>query len=125
MSLESDTEFILYTYFRSTSSARVRTAARLKGITVKNRYISVAKNQHLETEYENINPNLTVPTLIIKTRGIEARICQSVAILEFLEESNLGASGLRLLPPAEDLLGRAHVRQLVNLITCDIQPPTN
>ena len=125
MAFASDAEFILYTYFRSTSTTRVRIAARLKGIEIKSRFISVNKGEHLKADYERVNPNRTVPTLIVRSGGSEIQIHQSVAILEFLEEANIGATGVSLLPPATDLAARAHVRELAALITCDIQPPTN
>ncbi|KAK4065656.1 hypothetical protein Trihar35433_7776 [Trichoderma harzianum] len=118
-------QFILYTYFRSTSTARVRTAARLRGIPIEFRYIAIPKSEHLTESYESINPNLTVPTLIIQNAETEVHIRQSIAILEYFEESKAGNTNIQLMPPAEDIAGRAHVRELVQLIACDIQPPTN
>jgi len=43
--------------------------------------------------------------------------------MEFFEE--YFQDTVPLLPPLADVIGRAHVRELVNLVVCDIQPPTN
>jgi maleylacetoacetate isomerase len=50
-------------------------------------------------------------------------IRQSIAILEFLEE--YFPNKRRLLPDTQDAIARAQVRELVNIIAMDIQPPTN
>lgn len=121
----SDTRFTLYTFFRSTSSARVRTVARLRGIPVRFEYVSIRQSEHKTAQYESINPNLTVPTLLVTAGGNEVWIRQSVAIMEFLEETNAGREDVHLMPPTEDTVARAHVRELVQLVACDIQPPTN
>lgn len=48
---------------------------------------------------------------------------QSIAILEYLEESLPTLAPL--LPPSGDLVQRTRVREMVNIITNDIQPITN
>ncbi|KIW62484.1 maleylacetoacetate isomerase [Phialophora macrospora] len=123
-------ELVLYTFFRSTSTARVRTAARLKNIQLHFRYVNVRKDEQFEEEFLSLNPNGTVPVLTVTTRGEGQQqrdssfsIKQSVAILEFFEEAFPGTRPL--LPPMTDLFGRAYVRDLVNLVAGDIQPPTN
>jgi maleylacetoacetate isomerase len=118
----------LYTYFRSTSSARVRIAAHLKSIPLTYTYISIPNGEHLCPPYAAINPNLTVPTLSFKLKSPDPDpqpiyIHQSTAILELLEE--LYPHRKPLLPPPTDPIARAHVRSLVALTTSDIQPPTN
>lgn len=118
-------EFQLYTFFRSTSTARVRTAAQLKGIPLSLVYINVRNNEQLTQEFGSLNSNATVPVLTVSPTngGTSFSIRQSVAILEFFEE--VFPQKTPLLPPVTDLRGRAYVRDLVNLIACDIQPPTN
>lgn len=126
MSQDTDTKYILYSYFRSTSTARVRTAATLRGIPLEYRYISVPKSEQTTAEYGDINPNFTIPTLVVvQASGKKTYIRQSVAILEYFEEAKLGGESVQLLPPLDDLVGRAYVRDLVQLIAGDIQPPTN
>ncbi|MCJ1298603.1 hypothetical protein MMC08_001393 [Hypocenomyce scalaris] len=118
----------LYTYFRSTSSARIRIAAHLKNIPLGYVYVQVQKGEQLTEQYAVINPSLSVPTLSFNSTDIAGKseeifITQSAAILELFEE--LFPSSLPLLPPISNIVGRAHVRELVNIITCDVQPPTN
>lgn len=128
MTLEQ-ADFALYTFFRSTSTARVRTAVRLKSIPVHFHYVNVRKDEQFEEDFLQLNPNGTVPvlTVALKNGGVQNHssfsIRQSVAILEFLEEAFPGRTPL--LPPVTDVVGRAHVRDLVNLVAGDIQPPTN
>ena len=114
----------LHTYFRSSCSARVRTAAALKGIPLEYTYIHLLQDEQSHPSYTLTNPSATVPTLTLTSRdGNEIIIRQSVAILEFLEE--YFPNTRRLLPPPSDPIGRARVRELVNIIANDVQPPTN
>lgn len=115
-------EYELYTYFRSSCSARVRIAAHFKGIELKYHFIHLLKNEQQGEEYASKqNPGKTVPTLVIRDGAKTQLIRQSVAILEYLEEAHPDLP--RLLPnnPVE----RAQVRDLVNVVACDIQPVTN
>lgn len=124
MASKSDMKMHLYTYFRSTSSARVRIAAHIKGIDLVYHFVSIPNGEHLSTDYEELNPNHTVPTLVVmKGKEEITRITQSVAILEYLEE--LFPEHAPLIPPTRQIEARAHVRQLVQIVTADIQPPTN
>lgn len=121
-------EFRLYSFFRSTSTARVRTAARLKRLKLDYTFVNVRANEQFDPEFLRLNPNGTVPVLTITVKdetGLDSKfsIRQSGAILEFFEEAFPGRHPL--LPPIQDPIGRAHVRDLVNLITGDVQPPTN
>ncbi|KUM61062.1 hypothetical protein ACN42_g6042 [Penicillium freii] len=70
-----------------------------------------------------MNPNKSIPILIIKEDENEIVLTQSIAILEYLEESL--STLAPLLPPSGDLVQRAQVREMVNIITKDIQPITN
>lgn len=119
-------ELILYTYFRSSCSCRVRTACALKNIPLIFRYVNLIKGEQVSEPYiDAVNPNGTVPTLIVNDSSgkIVATITQSIAILDFLEEAF--PSTLPLLPPVSDPFLRAKVRELVGIIACDVQPPTN
>ncbi|KAJ5508751.1 Glutathione S-transferase/chloride channel C-terminal [Penicillium freii] len=70
-----------------------------------------------------MNPSKSIPILIIKEDENEIVLTQSIAILEYLEESLPTLAPL--LPPSGDLVQRARVREMVNIITKDIQPITN
>jgi maleylacetoacetate isomerase len=122
--MSSPSALRLHTYFRSSCSARVRTAANLKGIPLEYTYIHLLKNEQCSPAYTLSNPSASVPTLSLTDKdGHEIVIRQSVAILEFLEEYFPDKPAL--LPPQSDYIGRARVRELVNIITADVQPPTN
>ena len=116
--------YTLYTYFRSSCSARVRIAAHLKGIDLEYKFIHLLKNDHQSDSYVSVNPSQSVPTLVVAEDGAEEVVIrQSVAILEYFEEAFPDAKPL--LPPASDPVARAKVRELVDIVACDIQPVTN
>ena len=123
-SINMTPEYELYTYFRSSCSARVRIAAHWKGIELKYKYIHLLKNEQQASDYaDRCNPGMTVPTLVVRKDGKEFLIRQSVAILEYFEEAHSDLP--RLLPPASDPEARAKVIDLVNINACDTQPLTN
>ncbi|RVX72837.1 hypothetical protein B0A52_03190 [Exophiala mesophila] len=115
----------LYTYFRSSCSARVRIAAHSKGLPLEYSFIHLVKGDQLESDYSTLNPSKSVPTLVVidKQTGKDIlTIRQSVAILEYMEEAR---PDLPPLLPPNDPIGRAKVRELVNIISNDVQPITN
>lgn len=127
MSDTSKYSYTLYSYFRSSCSARIRIAAHLKNIPLKYEFIHLVQGEQHSKDYHALNPSDSVPTLIVRdaATGDEiTRIRQSVAILEFFEEVE-HQNGVALLPGNDDSLNRARVRELVNIVTCDIQPVTN
>ncbi|MFC2248412.1 maleylacetoacetate isomerase [Labrys portucalensis] len=109
----------LYTYWRSTSSYRVRIALALKGLEVEQAFIHLVRNggeQHAEA-YRALNPQERVPTLVLDDG---TALTQSPAIIEYLEE----AYPVPPLLPA-DPAQRAKVRAVAAIIGCDIQPLHN
>lgn len=114
----------LYSYFRSSCSARVRIAAHLKGLDIQYVYINLVRGEQSSQSYTQVNPSNSVPTLIVThDDGTRVMIRQSIAILEYLEESRPDL--LSLMPPPSQPDMRAKVRELVNIIACDTQPVTN
>ncbi|WP_110947633.1 maleylacetoacetate isomerase [Pseudomonas bohemica] len=109
----------LYTYYRSTSSYRVRIALALKGLEVNAIAVNLVRDggEHRKPDYLAINPQGRVPAL--RVDGGEV-IIQSMAIIEYLEEH----SPTPALLPA-DLLQRARHREVAALIGCDIHPLHN
>jgi len=71
-----------YTYYRSQASFRVRIAMNLKGIAHEDTYLHLEKGDQFDPAYKAVNPQMVVPTLI----DGEAKLFQSLAILEYLEE---------------------------------------
>ncbi|KAI9506112.1 hypothetical protein GGI25_003778 [Coemansia spiralis] len=107
---------ILYTYFRSSSAARVRIALNYKEIEYEARPVNILLGEQWSEEYMSLNPCATVPSMIIDG----STICQSIAILEYLEET---FPHKPLLP--KDPVQRATVRAIVDAICSGIQPLQN
>ncbi len=112
----------LHTYFRSSCSARVRTAAHYKGLPLTYTSIPLLSNTQTSPSYLLTNPCASVPTLTVSIPNKTPIIIrQSIPILEFFEE--YFPSTPRLLP--SDPVERAKVRELVAIIASDLQPVTN
>lgn len=111
----------LYSYWRSSAAYRVRIALALKGLAYRQVSVHLVKagGQQHAAEYQALNPQELVPLLVDESNG-GARVAQSLAILEFLEE----AYPVPALLPA-DLARRAQVRALALHIACDIHPLNN
>lgn len=109
----------LFTYYRSTSSYRVRVALALKGLDYTAIPVNLIRDggEHLKPEYQAINPQCRVPALRVDHRLI---ITQSTAILEYLEDRYPEKP---LLSPNLEL--RALQRAVAALIACDIHPLHN
>jgi len=110
---------ILYDYFRSSASYRVRIALNIKGLNYEKHSVHLLNNggeQH-HPEYSRLNPQELVPTLI--TDEAQA-ISQSLAIIEYLNDCYPTPP---LLPAAP--FHRAEVRSMALLIACDMHPLNN
>ena len=112
----------LYSYFRSSASYRVRIALALKGLPYDYVPIHLVKREHLAASYRDVTASQLVPALVLDGADGEpgATLTQSLAIIEYLDET---APGAPLLP--EDALGRARVRSLALDIACEIHPIDN
>lgn len=109
---------LLYTYYRSSASYRVRIALNLKGRQVEQRFVDIApgKTEQLLPEYAALNPQRLVPLFVDDGFALS----QSLAIIEYLEELHPQPA---LLP--EDARGRARVRALAYVVCCEVQPLQN
>lgn len=107
---------ILYSYFRSSCSWRVRIALAHKGVDYEYRAINLLKQEQVSDEYKKLNPIGQVPVLIVD----ENTLTQSISILEYLEEA---FPQKPLLP--KDLFKRAKVREVCEIIGSGIQPLQN
>jgi maleylacetoacetate isomerase len=118
---QSTDEVVLYSYWRSSCSYRVRIALAFKQIPYRYHAVNLIKDggEQLKDEYAHLNPMKVVPSLLID--GVVLN--QSVAILEYLEETRPGP--VSLLPPKDKPVLRARARQIVNIIVADTQPLQN
>jgi maleylpyruvate isomerase len=108
----------LYSYFRSSSSYRVRIALNLKGVPYEVVPVHLLRDggeQH-QPRFAASNPAELVPVL---THG-PLTLTQSLAIIEYLEETYPTPP---LLPG--DAAAKARVRALALDIVCEIQPLNN
>lgn len=103
----------LYTYFRSSASYQVRIALHLKNLDFTSIPIHLLKEQQNSHDYLVKNPQGFVPALEVG----EQVLTQSMAILEYLEETHPNP----LLLPDNPLV-RAKVRSLCQMIACDVHP---
>ena len=108
----------LYTYFRSSAAYRVRIALNLKELAYDAVPVHLLRGggEQLQDEYRKINPSGLVPTF----QDDWITLSQSMAILEYLEDEY---PQVPLLP--KDAAGRARVRELAQIIACDIHPVNN
>jgi maleylacetoacetate isomerase len=107
---------VLFDYWRSSASYRVRAALNLKGIAYDTVSVDLAAGAQRDATYRARNPQGLVPMMEIDVE----RLTQSFAIIGYLEATRPGP---RLLPadPAE----AAHVRALALTVACDIHPLNN
>jgi maleylacetoacetate isomerase len=106
----------LYDYHRSSAAYRVRIALNLKGLSYEPRAVDLLRGEQLEPGYCEVNPQGRVPTLVDQQR----RLGQSLAIIEYLDET---CPDPPLLPPTAP--ERARVRQLAQIVACEIHPLNN
>lgn len=107
---------VLYHYYRSSCSWRVRWALALKDIAYEAVAIDLMRGEQRDPDFRAKNPFGTVPLLCID--GLE--LAESLAIIEYLDETR---GGPKLLP--ETPRDRARVRQLALVIAADTQPLQN
>jgi maleylpyruvate isomerase len=106
----------LYGYFRSSASYRVRIALNMKGLDYEQASIHLAKGRQYTPEFSLVSPQNLVP--VLEHDGL--RLYQSLAIIEYLEET----CPLPALLP-KDAPGRNRARSLALISACEIHPLNN
>jgi maleylpyruvate isomerase len=108
----------LYTYFRSSAAYRVRIALNLKGLQYDAIPVHLLRGggEQLQETYRSINPSGLVPAF----QDEYITLTQSMAILEYLEDAH---PQVPIMP--KDAIERARVRELAQIIACDIHPVNN
>lgn len=107
----------LYSFWRSTTSVRVRMVMNLKGLTYDLETISLPKGEQFSDAYAAVNPGKGVPALVLDDGTI---LTQSMAIIEYLETTYPEPA---LLPA--DPVDRAQVQAAAQTIALDIHPVNN
>lgn len=75
-------DVVLYGFWRSLATYRVRVALNLKKVSYEERPIDIANGQQFDESFSQINPQHVLPALIHDGR----RVTQSLAILEYLND---------------------------------------
>lgn len=109
-------EIILFDYWRSSASYRVRIALNLKGVTYHSVPTSLIEGQHKASEYVARNPQGFVPMLSIDGHDLT----QSLAIIDYLD-ANYPDPAMVSSNPAD----RAKTLAQALLIAADIHPINN
>lgn len=107
---------VLYNYFRSSTSYRVRLALHLKNLPFEYIPVNLLKGEQHSPEYRKINPLGGVPTLIHEGKIIP----ESFAIIEYLDEVFPQSP---LFP--KDAYLRARIRQFCEVINSFMHPMGN
>lgn len=108
-------DIVLHDYWRSSSAYRVRIGLNLIGLPYRRVAVDLVAGAQRGADHLAANPQGLVPVLEID--GL--RLTQSLAILEYLDESRLAG----FLPA--DAAGRARVRALAHAIAMETQPVCN
>lgn len=109
----------LYSYFRSSTSYRVRIALEYKKLTYTYKAVHLLNNggEQNSQDYRKLNPLGGVPTLVHGDRHIS----QSFAIIDYLEAAFPHSPSLY----TGDLYINAKIRQFCENINADIHPLMN
>jgi|APLak6261679142_1056127.scaffolds.fasta_scaffold00044_52 maleylpyruvate isomerase len=107
----------LFNYWRSSASYRVRLALGFKGLSYDYVAVNLQKGEQHDPSHVARNPWHSVPVLELDDG---AQLTQSVAIVEYLEETHPTPA---LFPAAP--LARARMRAMVEVVNSGIQPLHN
>ena len=109
-------KLVLYSYWRSSSSYRVRFALAVKGLAYETAAINLLAEEQSSADHKARNPMGYVPCLVIDG----APFVESVAIIELLD-------ALFASPPLfpRSPYAAARVRAMVEIVNADTQPLQN
>jgi maleylacetoacetate isomerase len=107
----------LYSAWRATAPYRVRIGLALKGVDYDYAPVNLIRGDQREPAYRAVNLQGLTPALVLEDGTV---LAQSLAILEWLEETRPSPA---ILPKAP--LARAMVRRMAMIVACDIHPLNN
>lgn len=108
-------EVVLYDYWRSSASYRVRIALNLAGISYKTQKVDLLAKDHKSAAHLDLHPQGLVPVLKIDGHNFT----QSLAILDYLDQTR----ELGLLP--SDASKRAKIIAMAHTLAVDVHPVCN
>ena len=114
--MSANTSLELYSYYRSSAAYRVRIALELKELSWRQIPVNLLEGGQKQKTYLQVNPQGLVPALVTP----EGTITQSLAIIEYLEETYPQSP---LLPGSA--IDRAQVRSMAYQIAMEIHPLNN
>ncbi len=109
------TNTVLYDYWRSSASYRLRIALNLANIPYTSAAVDLLKKEHKSSAHLQRNPQGLVPALAIDGHVLT----QSLAIIDYIAETR----GVAILPSSP--VDRAKVRAIAQAIAMDIHPVCN
>jgi maleylacetoacetate isomerase len=109
---------ILYSYWRSSCSYRVRIALNIKDIDYEYRAIHLVQNggEQFTSDYTQLNPKAEVP--FFKDQNIE--LSQSMAIIQYVDQAYEGDQLF-----SQNLTEKAVQIQMCEIVNSGIQPLQN
>jgi maleylacetoacetate isomerase/maleylpyruvate isomerase len=107
----------LYSYWRSTTSYRVRAVLNLKGVAYTQESVDLVAGAQLTADYRGLNPGTGVPTLVLDDGTV---LTQSLAIIDYLDATYRQPAML----PGE-AIERAPVLAAALTVATDIHPVNN
>jgi maleylacetoacetate isomerase len=104
---------VLYGYWRSLATFRVRAALNLKGVAYTESIVDLSRGEQFAQAYQALNPQNVLP--LLDHDGVQ--LTQSLAIIEYVNDT---WPQVPLLPP--DAAGKARVRSLAQITIADVHP---
>lgn len=109
-------EIVLYSFFNSSTTYRVRIALDLKGLDWQHIGVNLRAGEQHTDAYQSVNPAGLVPVL----RDGDRTLTQSLAIIDYLDRLQPEP----LLIPSDEML-RTRVLEISMFVACEMHPLNN